>query len=393
MLKSPNSLLIASVLALFAAGLGAAGQFAKLSVPFEALQSAYPEAGASLGFVVSIISFLGVLFGLFAGILVARLGFRRLLLGALVLGAGLSALQALMLPLPILLISRLLEGASHLVIVVAAPTLMANISPPAYRPRVMTLWSTFFGASFALVAFLGLPLVEAAGLWALIAAHSVWMAAVAVALMILLPKIPVAEQTSLTIKDVLRRHATAYKSARINAPALGWLCYTITYVALLTVLPSQLAEADQHWAALVLPLAGLVVSMTIGMALLRVMDGVTLAVSGFALAAVVTLVLMAQPQNAWLAVGLLAVLGLVQGGSFAAVPQLNSEADGQALANGAMAQMGNLGNTVGTPLLLVLLSFGGVPAIFVGLTLCYVAGASLHIWQAARRRSEGYTSV
>lgn len=54
-----------------------------------------------------------------------------------------------------------------------------------------------------------------------------------------------------------------------------------------------------------------------------------------------------------------ATLGLVQGACFAAVPQLNQCAAQQAQAYGAMAQTGNLGNTLGTPILLAVLGGAG----------------------------------
>ncbi len=91
---------------LWAAGLGAAGQYAKISVIFDRLGEAYPEAGASLGFAVSLVGFLGILLGVVAGVLVARVGFRRALLSALMLGAAVSAVQALWPPLALFLLSR-----------------------------------------------------------------------------------------------------------------------------------------------------------------------------------------------------------------------------------------------------------------------------------------------
>ncbi|SPF77689.1 hypothetical protein PRI8871_00273 [Pseudoprimorskyibacter insulae] len=387
MTQPPDKLPISALIALYFAGLCAATQFAKVSVPFEALRDAYPEAGAELGFLVSIISFLGVVLGLFAGIVVSRVGFRRLLIAALLFGAILSGAESLLPPFPVMLALRLLEGASHLVIVVAAPTLMAVISPAQYRPAVMTVWSTFFGAGFFLMAWLGTPLVASHGLPVLLHLHGLAMIVVAGALWHVLPRgaVPVSDER-LSLRMVLHRHRAAYRSPSVAAPAMGWLCYTLTYVALLTVLPGQLSEADRAWAATLMPVAGMVVSMTLGMVLLVRIRAVSLVTTGFLLAAGMTLVLMAQSSSAWLAIGLMAMLGLVQSSSFAAIPQLNPDPNDQALANGAMAQMGNLGNTLGTPLLLVLLEVGGVPAIYLGLCLCYVLGAGLHLAQARRRQ-------
>ncbi|MBL4645883.1 MAG: hypothetical protein JKY99_05435, partial [Rhizobiales bacterium] len=68
---------IALILVLWTAGLGAAAQFAKISLIFPDLQNYYADAGSALGFMVSLLSFLGIVLGLFAGMLVARLGFRK----------------------------------------------------------------------------------------------------------------------------------------------------------------------------------------------------------------------------------------------------------------------------------------------------------------------------
>ena len=69
-----------------------------------------------------------------------------------------------------------------------------------------------------------------------------------------------------------------------------------------------------------------------------------------------------------------AALGLVQGASFAAIPQLNPMPEDRARAAGAIAQLGNLGTTTGTPLLAWLVSQAGASglALFV-LCLLYTS--------------------
>lgn len=372
---------------LWCAGLGAAGQFAKLSVPFGALAMIYPDAGPWLGLIVSGISLLGIFCGFFAGLLVARMGYRRLLLWALWGGALLSVLQSLLPPVWLMVVLRGVEGISHLIIVVAAPTLMAQLSPERARPAVMTVWSTFFAMTFALVAILAPPVLAVGGVPTLLQMHGASMAIVALVLSRRLRALPTTARATepLSARGILVAHRDAYASPFTSAPALGWLCYTLTFVSLLTVLPSQLAEADRVWASALMPLAGLAVSLSIGMIAMRYVRAVKITMTGFALGGVAALVLMAMPQNAWLAVGLMGCLGLVQSGSFAAVPQLNRTAETQARANGAMAQMGNLGNTLGTPMLLLLLQAAGPSAIYLGLAAAYAAGLGLHIVQARRR--------
>ena len=127
-----------TVVVLWLAGLGAAGQFAKIAVAFPALQALYPQAGTSLGLAVSLISLLGALLGVVAGMIVARLGLRRMLLWGLWLGAALSLAQAILPGLGALLATRLVEGLSHLVIVVAAPTLISETVADRWRGAALS---------------------------------------------------------------------------------------------------------------------------------------------------------------------------------------------------------------------------------------------------------------
>ena len=371
------------IVVLYAAGLGAAGQYAKLAVPFTALEAAYPEAGAALGWLISLLSLLGLILGLMAGELAARIGFRRSLIAALWAGAALSGLQAILPPLPVMLALRTLEGAAHLAIVVAAPTLIAQIAPDRLRGAALTLWGTFFGVAFTITALIGLPLVATFGLPSLIALHGIAMAAMALILTRLLPPDPPDDPAPL--EDTLRAHATVYRSPHLAAPALGWLFYTLTYVALLAVLPSILPNPAAAIFSALAPLTGIVLSMTLGVALIARMSAVSVVVLGFALALASTPVMLLAPESPWPAIAVFTALGLVQGASFAAVPQLNANRADRARANGAMAQMGNAGNLVGTPILLLALGAGGLPGVVALSALAYAGGIALHLALARQR--------
>lgn len=369
---------------LYAAGLGAAAQFAKLAAGFTALEQAYPEAGAGLGLAVSLISFLGVALGLVAGMIVARLGFRRMLLAGLLLGAGMSLVQALLPAMPLFMASRLIEGASHLAIVVAAPTLIAEITNDRQRPVAMALWSTFFGTGFALFAWFGTPLAQTHGPAAPILLQAAWMLAVAAGVAAMIPRRMIAPPPEpFSPGLILRRHAEVYRSPAMAAPALGWLCYTLTFVSALTLLPRLAPGAP--WLATVLPLAGIVLSLTLVAQLLRYVPGVQVVKAGFGLSACAVALLAMMPGSAPLWIALFAVLSLVQAGSFAVIPQLVEDPRERALSNGAVAQMGNLGNLTGTPILLAALSAGGQGAGLLFLGICYAAGLALHLGLAALR--------
>jgi MFS transporter, DHA1 family, inner membrane transport protein len=383
------------ILALWAAGLCAAGQFAKISLIFPELLRLYPDAGSSAGFLVSLLSFLGVCLGLIAGMVVARFGYRSLLLAALVLGAVISAYQALLPPFHLMLTSRLLEGASHLVIVVAAPTLIAQVSADRHRGAAMTIWGTFFGVAFALVAWLGLPLVNAHGPASLFVAHSAAMAVVAAVLFVMPPreKHLSSDTGALNVLEILKQHVETYRSAFIVAPAMGWLFYTLAFVSLLTLLPNYVAADNRAFVAGAMPLASIISSMTLGLFLVRYMAATQVVIAGFMLAIACVIFLWFFAGSVLGCVALFAALGLVQGASFASVPELNKDARTRAYANGAMAQMGNLGNLSGTPLLLLMMAGLGFNGLILFALSCYLAGIAIHIAMAmGRARTAAETS-
>lgn len=379
------------VLALWGAGLGSAAQFAKLGVIFDHLALAYPGQGeVALGLAVSIVGSVGLVFGTTAGLLVQRLGYRRVLVAALATGAGLSCAQALLPPLPVLLGLRLIEGSSHLAIVVAAPVLIAQIAPGRLQGLAMTLWSSFFAVSFALTAALGRPLVDAQGIAALFLAHGAYMASFALLLWHLLPQDVQVPGLPLSPGRLLRQHAEIYASPRIAAPAMGFYFYALIYIALLTLLPT-LAGPYRELLAAAMPLTSIAVSLTLGVWLLGRSPAVRIVQLGFGLTLVTAgLIWLEQDTPLLLAVAsliLAAALGLVQGASFAAIPQLNPDLESRSRASGALAQLGNLGTTCCTPLLAALIAGQGVDGLVLFCLLPATAGIALHQWLSARRRA------
>ena len=373
---------------LLLAGMTAAGQFAKVSVIFPELGQVYPQAGATLGFLVSIISLTGVLTGLVAGMLVARLGMRRVVVGGLLLGAAMSGLQSLMPPMPVMLLTRAVEGISHIALVVALPTLIAQLSADRHRPYTMTFWGSYFGVTFALVAWAGAPLVRSHGPGVLFQFHAAAMLVLAAALALALPRGVVARSLAPlpSLREILANHPRIYASPFIAAPALGWFFYTLTFVALLTVLPPYLPDATRATLTFGMPIAGIIVSLTLGAQLLRHLPAVTIVLIGLGLAGVAVLLMWGWPGAFLPPVMLFGCLGLVQGASFTAIPQLNPDPADQALANGALAQMGNLGNLLGTPVLLMMTAPMGYDGAILFALLAYLGCAGVHLHAGARRR-------
>ncbi len=375
---------MALVFLLWCAGLGAAAQFGKISILYEDLRSTYGGNGeVALGLMVSIVGMVGLIFGTTAGLLVARIGPRLAIVSALAAGAAMSALQALMPAYPLMLASRIVEGASHLAIVVVGPTMIAALAPEHRRPLAMTLWSSFFGVTYAVLALIG-PIATPVGLFL---GHAGYMAALAAILAVALPPDP--RHMLAPLGNLLKQHRDIYASPRLAAPAMGFCCYTFLYVAILTLLPPETPATHRALIAAGMPLVSIVVSLTLGVRLLGRMSAVRLVQAGYAVAVPGFLILWAFWGNgAGMVAGgfvLAGALGIVQGASFAAIPELNAAPEDRARAAGAVAQLGNLGTTTGTPVLAALLAATGPTGLTLAAVILCALGIVVHQHQAARR--------
>ncbi|MGL4321494.1 MAG: MFS transporter [Paracoccaceae bacterium] len=383
------ALRILTALAIWCAGLGAAAQFGKMSVFYDQLGDVYPDQrGVGIGIMVSVIGIVGLIFGTTAGGIVMRLGARRVMLAALALGAGVSVAQSFLLPYPLMLLLRIPEGFSHLAIVVIGPTAIAATASPRWQGLVMTLWGSFFGLTFTVLAFFGPAVLTAGGPFLLFNLHAGWLLACLLALAVLMPR-DVTMAGAQVKTGITAQHLETYRSPRIAAPAMGFVCYTVTYVAILTLLPGVV---QQDWAQIVavsMPLVSIIVSLTLGVWLLGRMTAVRLVQSGFAMVVLAAAGLWAVWGNGLcetvFACLLSAAMGIAQGASFAAIPQLNTTPADRALAAGAIAQLGNLGTTTGTPMLALILGSAGVTGMTLFLISFSVLGIVLHHWQARRR--------
>jgi MFS transporter, DHA1 family, inner membrane transport protein len=379
------------ILAVWAAGLGAAAQFGKISVLFQELGAQYPGASAvALGLIVSIVGIVGLIFGTTAGLFVARIGPRRAIVAAMLMGAAMSAVQALGLSYGVMIASRVIEGVSHLAIVVVGPTVIAGLASDRFRGLAMTLWSSFFGVTYAVLALIAPPLIAAFGAAGIYGAHAAFMLALGLVLRTALPPDPAAP--AVRRGNLMAEHLRIYASPRLSAPALGFFCYTFLFVAVLTLLPPEMPLTQRALAAVGMPLISIAVSLTFGVWALVLMGAVRLVQAGY-LAAIPGFVVLSwgwgdgvvmAGAGLWIA----SALGIVQGASFAAISELNTSADARAGAAGAIAQLGNLGTTTGTPVLAATL-IGGGPWGLTGVAVAAcLLGVAVHGVQAARRRRE-----
>jgi MFS family permease len=382
---------------LWCAGLGAAAQFGKMSVLFDDLRLDYAgHTAVELGLIVSVVGIVGLVLGTTAGLFVARIGPRRVIIASMMMGAAVSVLQSLGLSYGQMIASRVVEGLSHLGIVVVGPTLIASLAPERHRGFAMTLWSSFFGVSYTLLALFAGAVITRFGVEGLYIGHALWMALLGALLYLVLPADPRSAPATDTA-GLLTQHALIYRSASLSAPALGFFSYTFLYVAMLTLLPAEMPVGERALVAVGMPLISIIASMTLGVWLLSKVTAVQLVQIGYLLTIpgfVGLAVLWGQGAGmAASALWIAATLGLVQGASFAAVPQIVVLPADRARAAGAIAQMGNLGTTTGTPVLAAILVGLGPWGMMIAAGFVCTLGIGLHALQARRRaRSDAYAT-
>lgn len=156
------------MLAAAACGVAVAMNVGKVPVSLPRLREEFGLSLVQAGWVSSTLTTLAVLSALGVGLLVARLGAMRMVLGGLLVSAIGSIGALLATGFAGLVASRISEGAGFLVVAVAGPALISAASQPADRRFCLGIWSSYMpaGAGLAMaLAPLVLPSTGWRGLW------------------------------------------------------------------------------------------------------------------------------------------------------------------------------------------------------------------------------------
>ncbi|TDQ78553.1 putative MFS family arabinose efflux permease [Dongia mobilis] len=142
------------------AGVVAAVHVGKGAIFGPQLQTTFAVDLAALAWVTAIFAVIGVFGGIPAGALVAPVGDRRVLLsglGVLAIGAALGAVAQ---SFSMILMSRIIEGAGFLLVIVAGPAILGRLVSGARRDIVLALWSCFMPTGMALALVIGPMIVD-----------------------------------------------------------------------------------------------------------------------------------------------------------------------------------------------------------------------------------------
>jgi MFS transporter, AAHS family, 3-hydroxyphenylpropionic acid transporter len=380
------------VVVLWLCGVFAAMQFSKIAFVFQDLQTTYAITPAQTGLLLSMVGMVGLVFGVTVGLFAPAIGYRRLLLTGLGLGAALAFLQAQMPPHPLFLLTRILEGASHLAVVVAAPTLISMNCPPGHRSLAM---GTFVGVAFALTAAAGSWVVARFQVSGLLLGHALAMTFMfATALFVMQGDTETPRQRQWPrLTSLPRHHLTTYSQWVTALPGACFFFYTVMAISLLAFLP-PLGGQHKAWLAIVLPLVNISGTFSAGWLAQYAAASTLLVRIAFASVGL-------GGMGLWLcfwwgtgmapaAVVLVYLVGMAGGSVLALIPNLSNDPSTQARSNGAIAQMGNLGSTLGPPLFAYLIATAGTAGLAVAVILFALAGTGLAAWGIHRLSRSGH---
>ncbi len=253
------------VLALFGAGVVAAGHIGMLPAAMPALRAEMGIGLVAAGWVLSIFSVTAVLLGMLAGGGADRIGHRRIILASFfVLAAGASG-GAIAHSEVWLLAARALEGLGFVGVVVSAPSLIAQATRRADRRLALGLWGAYMPGGLGLLLLIAPSLMqwlEWRGFWHAVAlATLLWVAL----LWCTLRCFPAAARPE---PRALSHSWAADLRETLARPGLWCLAfcfsvYSLPWMALMAWLPSYLVEQRGLHVALAAHLTVLVVAVNV----------------------------------------------------------------------------------------------------------------------------------
>lgn len=352
-----------------AAGIVAAFQVGKAP---PALPSIRADFGATLeqaGWVLSVITLMTALGGMAIALTADRLGHRRLV----VLGTGLclaaSLAGSLATSLDQLLVGRIFEGLGFIMVVVAVPTLLLRIARPADQRLTMALWTTYMPAGAGTMMLIS-AVVLPGDSWRV----GCLIAAGAAALMLVALLLRALPQRSLDPMIVARRPVLSEMSevATSGGPLAIAVCfgaYACCWFAVIGFLPTLQIERlglSTSTAAVVTAVVAIVNvsgNLMAGWLLHRGIPRVVViagaAVSMAFCAAAIFIDGVPDILRLVLAGVYSAVIGVVPGALFTAIPIHAPRPELAGASTGLLMQGSNIGGLLGPPITGALVAAGG----------------------------------
>lgn len=378
-----------TIILLWFIGVLAAAQLGKMAALMPAIRADLGLSLSSAGLMVSLIEAGGASLGAIAGILAARFSGRAVLAAGSILVATAGLAGAAAPDAALLYAARLIESIGYLMVVIAAPSLIAMAAGRA-SATALALWSTFVPVGIAagtILSGLAASLVD----WRLILVFWALIVLTTLPGTFRLPTMAEHRQTGLAVPPIA-----------IWALALGFGFYTTLEVGVLGMLPAYLSDAWGFSIATAGVVTGVTSAATIAGSfsaahLIGIGEGARrpLTLIAIGLAAPAALFFVGFPGRilatgmsgsvvAMAVIAANAISGLVAAVAFARLPALLRRS-GAALSlvtasNGVFAQFGAAGSLIGPPLVGYVASHWGwstVAPVVAALSVLSLAGFAL----------------
>lgn len=356
-----------AVLIAYALSVLAAVQLGRFAPAAETVMDDLSVGLNAFGWLVSLINAAPAAFGVMAGFIAVRYGLKRSLCHAGVALAAVVLASAVTANLTLLLTLRLVEGFAYLLIVVAAPTVIALSARPAVRTTLLALWGSYFFIGLSLSSVIGGWMADLYGwrLWFLLCGFG--MLVVAAGARIWLPGEADAAPEAAH-EPVVRRFPFAFWCLAIAF--FGIVLLSASMPATLPVFLIERLGFSQTAAGLTtgsVALASLAGNVCYGVLSRWLSDRVFAVVANLSLLALGVPIYAVGPDLAIVSIAGCAVaffmLGLIAAQAFAAVPKLFGDAGRVGVANGLLTQLGSVGALAGAPLFGWFASMWGWPWI------------------------------
>jgi MFS transporter, DHA1 family, inner membrane transport protein len=367
-----------------------------------ALPSIRAETGASLGqagWLLSIVNLMTATGGMAVAFTADRLGHRRLILFGTAVTLGTSLVGGVVSSADSLVVLRIFEGLGFICVVVAIPPLLVRIASSPHDQRLaLAFWSTYMPTGAGLMMLLAaLTLAGASWRW-------IWgLAAAASAAMLLALLLCTVQRSELDPVPTLRRPiwAEMVEVATSGGPLAiavcfgAYSCCWFTVVGFLPTLQVERLGFGVETAAIVtagVTLVNIGGNLSAGWLLQRHVSRVAIIVGASLSMAVCASAIFADgvPDLARLVLAAVysAVIGLLPGCLFTAIPVHAPRLQLIGAATGLLMQVSNFGALIGPPITAALVARDGWPAAAwvtsITLSIAALAGVFLH-WRERRK--------
>lgn len=240
----------AAVLALVAAGVVGAAQIGKGSAALPVLQEEFALSSSGAAWFLSVVSAIGAVAGALLGWLGQALGFRRQVLLGLLAIVATNLLGAAAPSAGWLLAARAGEGFGFVLVILAAPGLLTEVTAAADRRLVVGAWGVYMPLGTGLATLLVPVAITLVG-W-----RSTWLVDAGVTACVLLAVARWVPPSPARRPPGLGGLWRAVRSPGVMCLAIAFGFYAGQYLAVVGLLPTMLVDGGMTLAA-----AGLVTSI------------------------------------------------------------------------------------------------------------------------------------